>query len=181
MLLPFSRAHKDETPTNFRKKIQETGTKYHTIRSGKRWKPGDIIHFWDGSPRNVRLNPRASEFFISHNANFSKDIPIWAWDPVADPEGKAIRIRVPIVEDIDIIAIPGQLLPAVYVGGDLLSDTRVGILASRDGLSLKQFCTWFSKTPEFSGQIIHWTNTLIYNEEKAQKSPILDQIDQIGI
>lgn len=182
MVLSFSRAHKDRVPTNFRQQIQDLGSKVHTIRAGKRWRPGDIIHFWDGSPRlKGSIDPDPEEFFIDIDSRVGKKIPLWSWDPESDPDLDRARVRVPIVEDIEIYSIPGQILPTVYIGGLKLSDSRIGILASRDGLTIKQFTDWFSAVSHFEGQIIHWTNTLIYNEEKAQKSDLLDEADKIEI
>lgn len=68
MILRFSRDMPWGNPTKFRQKIQGTwhmlGTKHHTFRKGKRWQPGNKIHFWEESPRNPGKSPVA--FNLAH-------------------------------------------------------------------------------------------------------------------
>jgi len=103
--------------------------KLHTIRAGRRWAPGDTLHFCV-NPRSksyfqfapVRLVVSVQEIYIKWFSRYGD----WKGDTLTFIDGEAVRA--------DVIAQ----------------------LAKNDGFpSVEAFFEWFSE--DFSGQIIHWT------------------------
>jgi len=186
MILSFKKLTPDREPTNFPMKIR-IGEKIHTFRLGDRWSPGIPIHFWDGSPRNQRDNPSPFEIhrcmakeLVEHNGQL---LPACY---AVEPFRMKFHAYRDLRDQLEFLWIgkwhvPGYLMPQV---------------ASQDGLTLRQFKSWFFKTAldlqvekmklegnwiarmpalkqpkmpnwiHLSGQIIHWTDK-IYRCESA--------------
>lgn len=109
-------------------------TKPHTIRKGKRWRPGMLIHFFE-----------------------------WTGKPYRSPHFKfAPKVTCVSTQEIDIIwtdpdkaSLPQ---PLIFIDRVWICDEQQKLnLAINDGFdSLESFYAWFNQ--DFSGQIIHWTN-----------------------
>jgi hypothetical protein len=65
MLVSFMRQLYGE-PTNFRPQILE-GRKKHTFRVNSMIRAGDLLQFWDLSPRNYKAVPAPSYFSVLKN------------------------------------------------------------------------------------------------------------------
>lgn len=121
----------------------KAGRKIHTIREDKpkRWREGMKIHFWRGSPRNVKSNPYP---FGEDTCKSVQDVKIVR----TEPDGTAF--------------IHGM---AVLVNNRWLQDSEIELLAKNDGLTVREFRLWFVPpgTNEFSGRIIHWTDLQYQN------------------
>lgn len=126
---------------SFKKQFTEkilTGLKVHSIRAdpGGRWRPGMKIHFWEGNPRNVNLNPRESMVGVCTG-----------------------------VQDIRF-ENSGHDTIKTFVDGRELELSEASLLAHKDGFgSLYELHYWFtydprekSWLPEYRGRIIHWTD-----------------------
>jgi hypothetical protein len=114
--------------------------KLHSIRAGKRWKPGDTIHF--------AINPRSKNYF-----QFAPAIEVVS---VQD-------IEIEWYKQQPIVVIDGGHFYNPIVG----IDKGIIQLAKNDGfasviqigninLSADAFFQWFNK--DFTGQIVHWTD-----------------------
>lgn len=111
---------------------KDLGRKYHTIRSGHRWKAGDWFspRVWSGKPYN------------SKQIQFAPDIQIkkvWDFD-ISGHDGKFF--------------IDGKTLAECHI---FLID-----IAENDGLIAADFRAWFKHPKPFSGQIICWSDTINY-------------------
>jgi len=131
MLLTFSR-------TTFRDRIIG-GTKVHTIRDDKhnRWKVGNKIHFWLGSPRNTSGKTKPYQFGLGEVSRVEE-----------------IQMDFAILEDWST--------DAVYIGDDIIlkSDDELNALAENDGFDdWEQMKLWFDNPDRrYSGKIIFWKN-----------------------
>ncbi len=104
--------------------------KHHTIRAGNRWKVGDIF-----SPRVWSGKPyQSKQIIIGPDIEIKKAIPI------------GLRIRGDFKE--------------FYCNDCDLTGTCIIHLAANDGLSTKDFFSWFNKP--FEGQIICWNENINY-------------------
>lgn len=187
MILSFSRelkiGNQPKQPTNFKNKVQ-TGEKVHTIRSGHRWRPGQVVHFWEGSPRNQRP-PLPSEFFIDPSSPAGRQIPCWT---IGEDPSDPPRVLVPAIERIQIDytnQVQELDRPAIYIGGQEISEEDFYLLAANDGLQPDEFILWFAKEAWktnriFDGQIVHWTGKL-YVDDQAEKSELFQEIQHIRI
>lgn len=184
MLLPFSRTF-NEKPTNFKQKIQAF-EKIHTFRLGHRFKPGDLLHFWDGAPRNRFLVPKAERFNIPITTN-----GLWLLAPMHKP--------IFLTQGSNLIECHDVALPCVYatenfkmffedapgfegikdnflvhftIEGHQLGELTIANhshklcerITKNDGFdSIADFFDFFNtvrkqkKTNILEGQIIHWT------------------------
>lgn len=114
----------------------KTGQKIHTIREDKpmRWKPGMKIHFWRGNPRTTKSNP----------------FPFG--------ESQCVSIQEVFVKRVESTLMTHGM--AVLINNRWLQDSEIEELATKDGLTIREFRMWFvpPETPEFTGRIIHWTD-----------------------
>jgi len=113
-------------------RIHEFEPKYHTIRSGNRWKAGDKFspRIWSGKPYHSK------QIIISPDLEIKKVWPIgmyydklieaWCWD------FSSMKIR------------------------------EVSMVAKNDGLSIEDFEAWFPCKKDFFGQIICWDERIDY-------------------
>lgn len=124
--------------------------KYHTIRSGNRWKAGDKF-----SPRvwGNNINPMSGRSGPYH----SEQIII------------APDIKIEKVWKFEIIDGKFYLNDRVY-SGEIECDMLLKHISRNDGLSKTDFVDWFTKSPEykkagkyFKGQIICWNENVIYS------------------
>ena len=151
MILIFSKKFPfdKDRETGF-KLLIDGGQKIHTIRAGSRWKHGQKIHFWDGSPRNWQHSQPFFPLPNIRNLNVEQTpegVVISAWHP------EKIRIFYPSLS---------WDCPAVEIKGQPITGEGVQRLAENDGLTLTDFKEWFwlatnQGKEEFVGQIIHWT------------------------
>jgi hypothetical protein len=121
----------------------ELKPKYHTIRSGNRWKEGEYF-----SPRvwGDDVNPKS----LKKGAYHSKQItlaPDTLITKVYDFEIKQSYMLLPGDYPSDII-----INHRFYNTGDPFMKT----LAQNDGLSLAELLNWFKYPKPFQGQIICW-------------------------
>jgi hypothetical protein len=127
--------------------IHQHKPKHHTIRSGTRWKAGDMA-----------------------------SLRVWSDKPYRSKQIEFAQVEVKRVWAFNIHTVADDLLwqiPGVG-GGDF--ETRCGgleIIAQNDGLAVRDFLDWFSIHPKakgnvFAGQIICWSPSINYNlTEKA--------------
>lgn len=115
--------------------------KHHTIRTGSRFKPGEKVSLrvWSGAPYR------------------SKQIEF------AQVEAKKVwSFNIHVVDDDLVWQVPG------FGSGSF--DTKSGglqIIASHDGLEIRDFIDWFNIHPKakrqaFTGQIICWNESINY-------------------
>lgn len=125
--------------------------KEHTVRGGKRFKPGDMFspRVWgnDINPKSGRSGPYHSKQIV-----FLPDIKVKkTWD---------IEFRIdpflPQEESVLLLNVDGHYMtPEIYIP----------MMANNDGLTLDEFVNWFTPKPEmvnFSGQIICWNENINY-------------------
>lgn len=123
------------------KNIHSYHPKWHTIRSGKRFKKGD------------KFSPR-----------------IWSGKPYASPQ-ITIAPDITITETFDFeIKVLGGIISVFVDGwpfyqedGDILTgEDDLRKLAENDGLTLDDFKAWFKWGTPFDGQIICWNKDVNY-------------------
>lgn len=120
--------------------LSNFGCKYHTIRSGKRWKVGDKFspRVWSGKP------------YQSKQIIIAPDIEIrQVWDIEIEFNGSNIHILNPTGKPNEYMFL------------------RLSEVARNDGLSVQDFKDWFaihpkSKNQKFEGQIICWSDRVEY-------------------
>lgn len=185
MILSFSRNWPWGEPTNFHSQIR-TGDKCHTIRAGERWNPGDKIHHWINSPRTPAKNPhrfsvsfdQAAYWHVTH-----QDIPegIYSADEMKAlfPTQDVVphEVAVPVVYATEPIAIDNHGNGMMIFVGDtrephtLLIGKRLKQIITKDGFqSEKEMNRFFSANAtkyHFKGQLIHWQEGNLYNEQTA--------------
>lgn len=115
--------------------------KYHTIRAGSRFKPGDMasLRVWSGAPyRSKQIE------FAQVEVKKTWEIEIWLRDriTIGFPEIPGVQLR---------------LLPLCEV-------------AENDGLECRDFEAWFRLHPKkagkvFTGQIICWNENINYEKK----------------
>jgi len=167
MLLPFSRTF-NEKPTNFKQKIQAF-EKIHTFRLGHRFKPGDLLHFWDGAPRNRYLVPKAEPFTIPINGIACyktmrmESVEVLVPCVYATENFKMVFEDVPGLEGIEDNYLVHFTIEGLQLH-ELTSIKFEPILMYYDGFdSPTDFYEFFNtvrkkkKTNVLEGQIIHWT------------------------
>jgi hypothetical protein len=198
MILSFSDTFPWGGSTMFETQI-DLGIKKHTFRIGNRWQPGDIIHFWMGSPRNPGkshpFQPGGAFLWVPYNG---REMPI----VVATEEFKMHFVtdtinskssRKPEYQEVQFFLDIGQKTKvcATFVA----SKNGYGILRQEtDGQLLKKiarndgfkdepidFIRWFyslaqkKELTEIKGQIIHWYGTCIAYDKTCQQ-----ELDHIG-
>jgi hypothetical protein len=108
--------------------------KKHTVRSGHRWKKGDIFspRVWgnDVNPKSGRKGPYHSKQIIIAPDTVIKNV----WDISFD--GKEFKMA------------------------GAQATTIIQLIANNDGLLLHDFKSWFPKP--FDGQIISWSPIILY-------------------
>lgn len=171
MLLPFSRTF-NEKPTNFKQKIQAF-EKIHTFRLGHRFKPGDLLHFWDGAPRNRFLVPKAEPFTIPISKKVVYKMVRMESVEVLVPCVYATENFKMIFEDAPgLEGIKDNFLVHFTIEGHQLGELTIANhshkfcerITKNDGFdSIADFFEFFNtvrkqkKTDVLEGQIIHWT------------------------
>lgn len=121
------------------------GGKKHTIRSGKRWKTGDMasIRVWgdDINPKSGRKGPYHSK-------------------------------QITIASDVEVVVFDFEIKKgSIYIQGkcvyDFCEEKDINIvnlkkLAENDGLTDSDLLSWFKYPNDFSGQIICWNKSIKY-------------------
>lgn len=110
----------------------KTGRKKHTIRSGNRFKEGDLF-----SPRVWSKKPYSSPQIVLCNDVKIKNV----WDIVFVQKDKFLSVN-----------------GVSY--GESTYENMIKLLAENDGLSVDDFKSWFPKP--FVGQIICWSDDVSY-------------------
>lgn len=108
--------------------------KYHTIRSGNRWKVGDKFspRVWSGKPY------RSKQIIIAPDIEVKK-----TWDIEISENQYSIKLE------------------SGWTTGSLFKENeRASKIAMNDGLSNIDFIDWFNKS--LTGQIICWNNKIEY-------------------
>ncbi|MND76074.1 hypothetical protein D3C80_677110 [compost metagenome] len=107
--------------------------KFHTIRSGKRWKAGDMFspRVWSGKPYNSNMITIAPDIEIKK---------VWDFE----------------IDENDTVFINGQVYACTS------SFSKLEELAKNDGLTLSDFIDWLKYPKAFSGQIICWDDKIEY-------------------
>ena len=114
--------------------------KYHTIRSGTRWKVGDKF-----SPRVWSEKPYASK-----QIQFAPDIEIkkvWLFKIHMEADGMKFTV--------------GENTFPIELGQNTYHPTILEI-AKNDGLNIDDFLSWFKYPNFFYGQIICWNGKIQY-------------------
>lgn len=133
MVLGFSKTNRfTDEKTCFQEKIL-AGTKIHTLRQGRRWKPGMSIQMATGA-RTRNYN------------QFNSDRP----DLAVCKSVQEISISIPSEYFNDIV---------ITIDGKELGTTEMISLACNDGFdNLIEFFQWFVKSENMPNQIVHWTD-----------------------
>jgi hypothetical protein len=112
--------------------------KYHTIRAGNRWKPGDKFspRCWSGKPY------RSKQIILAPDIEIKK---VWSIEIECHNQG-----------GMDI-----------WLNGQSMSASDNQNIAKNDGLYLSDFFDWFNKDHDkelnyFEGQLICWNKDLNY-------------------
>lgn len=111
--------------------------KYHTIRSGHRFKPGDKFspRVWSGKPYHSKQIIIASDIEV-----------VRTWDFVI--QNRDIFVDKQIVFDSD---------------AQFFENSKIlNAIALCDGLTLVDFLAWFKYPTDFDGQITCWSDTVNY-------------------
>lgn len=114
--------------------------KYHTIRSGNRWKVGEKFspRVWSGKPYNSPMVTIAPDIEIKK---------IWTFE-IRHYKKQCLVL----IDDITIENHP----------------TFLQTIARNDGLSFVDFLQWFQYPKEFKGQIICWNEKINYLNQGEQ-------------
>lgn len=129
--------HLTNIVNDFQMLLEPDDHKYHTIRSGNRWKSGDMasLRVWSGVPRRskqiefAQVEVKKTREFVSSEAHVFVD----GWN----------------------------------IGPFHKDNKDLQTIAHNDGLSIEDFISWFSIHPKktgegFKGQIISWHDNLKY-------------------
>jgi hypothetical protein len=127
--------------------------KYHTIRTGHRWKVGDKFspRVWgdDVNSKNGRSGPyQSKQIVIAPDIEIKK---VWKYE----------------------VKIPHKKIELWFLNNTLISESNgykrqwfnVGLIneiAKNDGLELFDFLEWFKHPKPFLGQIICWNDKIEY-------------------
>jgi hypothetical protein len=166
-ILAFSRFYPwdPDVKTMFAAKIH-AGIKKHTFRSNKnKYDLGDVIKFWDGSPHDLRINPR--RFMLWPENRIVALEKYWM---------KVIRLKEGDEgwrEDCwDQFKIELRIGDFWINTGDLLD-----LVAVNDGFdSGLDFVKWFSFKMDqdgdseriYEGSVIHWNKDSVYDIDNAE-------------
>lgn len=115
--------------------------KHHTIRAGSRFKPGDMV-----------------------------SLRVWADKPYRSKQIEFAQVEVKKVWGFNIHVVGDDLMWQVPGSGSGSFDTKsesLKIIATNDGLEIRDFIDWFiihpkAKGQAFTGQIITWSNEINY-------------------
>lgn len=122
--------------------------KYHTIRTGHRFKVGDKFspRVWSGKPY------RSKQIIIAPDIEVKK---VWNFK-ITTESNSEMRY---------------DISNFIYINGKLVMDNEYDRLSKNDGLSVQDFCDWFrierdgdtgTLIREFDGQIICWNQNIEY-------------------
>ena len=129
-----------EIINDFQMLCEPTDIKYHTIRSGKRWKVGDKFspRVWSGKPYASKQITIADDIEVKKIWNFEMKPALW-------------------FDECE------YFIDGVLCNGNILE------VAKNDGLDIIDFAVWFegkkaasSKRKPFFGQIICWNENINY-------------------
>lgn len=143
MLPTISRTHPIFTPTLC---PEVKGIKWHTIRSGNRWKEGELFspRVWSGKPYNSKQIIIAPDIEIQKIFDFR----------ITTERNSEMR---------------DDLSNFIYIYDKIVMNNDFKTLCTNDGLSVVDFCDWFNicfeddyKTTSFHGQIICWNKDINY-------------------
>jgi hypothetical protein len=129
---------------------ENLGAKYHTIRSGNRWKVGDKFspRVWgnDVNPKSGRSGPyHSKQIVIAPDIEVKK---VWDIEIKEDPFTISFELLNNMLLKIDgHYATPEIIIP---------------LIAKNDGLDLQDLLDWFKYPKPFVGQIISWSNQIEY-------------------
>ena len=175
MILSFMQKLPWGAPSHFEAKIK-SGVKKHTIRTGKRWKPGHKIHFYSGSPRNggtrMEVPHRVSSYWHYDKAVTASELESIEELGWGIPHSIAVPI-VAAVEDVVLRFNPNFDIRVEIGGREILSYYEMVRLSFNDGLQLLDFNRYFCKQLEateggkIEAQLIHWTSNNLYEPSKA--------------
>ena len=106
--------------------------KFHTIRSGNRWKVGDKFspRVWSGVPYKSKQITIAPDIEVKKVWNFN--------------------IKKDLTQSV------------ILINGWILSNKELNLVAKNDGLLGSELLEWFQYPKPFSGQIICWNENINY-------------------
>lgn len=136
-----------ELPSDFMWSIlplSNYGCKYHTIRSGNRWKVGDKFspRVWSGKPY------RSKQIIIAPDIEVKK---VWEFEIKKTNFNGEIYITHSFPE-----------LGMDKLKERIINPALIKVIAENDGLSFIDFMQWFQFPKPFSGQIICWNENINY-------------------
>jgi hypothetical protein len=189
MILSFSSKWPGGHPTNFFKMIR-AGQKPQTIRKGERFKAGDKVHHWMGSPRQKGRGSYAfslpfikADFWYCDHDTIAEGVYSPDEMNALFPECDTVPhfVAVPLVYAVEHISIyhPRTGDKHVKIGSQELDEKELKRLIVTDGFAWGEAFTgvnavdlfWSYFTPErasyFKGQIIHWQEGNLYNADEA--------------
>ena len=110
--------------------------KYHTIRSGNRFKVGDEFspRVWSGKP------------YCSKQIIIAPDIKVLkTWD-----------------FEIKVVELSDGYASKIFINGKRADTDLLKTVSRNDGLEMYDFISWFKFPKPFKGQIICWSNEVNY-------------------
>lgn len=124
--------------------LSNYGTKFHTIRSGNRWKVGDKFspRVWSGKPY------KSKQITIAPDIEVKK---VWPF------EIKQVGFNGEI-----FITHSFPELELYNLKERVINPGWIEEIAENDGLSLEEFMQWFQFPKPFHGQIISWSSDIVY-------------------
>jgi hypothetical protein len=200
MLVSFMRQLYGE-PTNFRPQILE-GRKKHTFRVNSMIRAGDLLQFWDLSPRNYKAVPAPSYFSVLKNVR-----------AVGHNWTKKGRLDVVCIATEDFkIYFPIECFPPyggqyqnklrLFIGGHEIVTTELyKLIVENDGLTIPQFEKFFYETcknkgeevqrndgpgrmyeayKKIEGKVIHWNRRAYFEETADLIDNYQDLFEDIG-
>lgn len=142
-LYPWWEQYDEAFPMKYdiKENIHQHQPKHHTIRAGARFKPGDMA-----------------------------SLRVWSDKPYRSKQIEFAQVEVKKVWNFNIHVVGDDLVWQVPGSGSGSFDTKsesLKIIASNDGLEIRDFLDWFTIHPKvkgqaFTGQIICWNGDIEY-------------------
>lgn len=122
-------------------RIKTIGSKFHTIRAGNRFSPGDMA-----------------------------SLRVWSDKPYRSKQIEFAQVEVKKVWQFNIHVVGDELIwqiPGTGSGEFTTLSLGLAIIAGNDGLDIRDFIDWFTIHPKykgdvFTGQIICWDDSIEY-------------------